>query len=90
MHTQYSSTNLDLFILKIITYCIPEFQDKRKMAMKLVVKTTLKFRQYIVTFDIQSVSLDTYILHDLLIDKKITQTIHIHSYIGTYNRDINS
>lgn len=72
------------------------------MGMKLVVKTTLKFRWYIVIFDIQGDSLNTYILHDLLIDiqlvceismvhikKKITQTIHIHSYIGTYNRDIN-
>lgn len=38
------------------------------MGMKLVVKTTLKFRWYIVIFDIQGDSLNTYILHDLLID----------------------
>lgn len=39
--------------------------------MKVVVKTTLKFRRYIVMFDIQSDSLDTYILHDLLIDNQL-------------------
>lgn len=41
------------------------------MAMKGVVKTTLKFRRYNVMFDIQSDSLDTYILHDLLIDNQL-------------------
>lgn len=30
------------------------------MAMKLVVKTTLKFKWYIVIFDIQGDSFDTY------------------------------